>query len=117
AQPMYIAPAPPPTEAKPADASPTPVQGTEADKLRLQYKSVGEAQNHNYGDNPPGSKAVDFTHLGSSPAPAPAAGKPAGMETKPGPATAPPPPGGTPPAPDARRPNPAGGGAPGGRIR
>jgi rod shape-determining protein MreC len=78
-QPVYIAPPPPGqqgTEAQPgsAPAQPgaTPPAGTtEADKLRTIYKSVGDAQNHNYGEGPPGSKPPDFLKLPSSPLAAP----------------------------------------------
>ena len=54
--------------------------GTEADKLRSIYKSVGDAQKHNFGEGPPGSKPPDFTNLPSGPLPpgatAPAASGP-----------------------------------------
>jgi rod shape-determining protein MreC len=105
-QPMYIAP-PPPNDAKPVEGKPTdgkseetaPLKtggGTEADRLRTQYKALGDAQNHVYGTNPAGAKPPDFTHLGSAPPPAqpaqqPPATKPAA--TKP-PAAEPPKPGG-----------------------
>ena len=79
-QPMYIAPGPPSGDGKTPDA---PVSaGTEADRLRAQYKAIGEEQKHNYGENPAGSKAVDFTRLGmpqgsaAPPANAPAAQNP-----------------------------------------
>ena len=65
-QPVYIAPPPPGGETKPADAKPAAV-GTEADRLRSQYKALGEEQKHTYGDNPPGAKAADFTRLGAQP--------------------------------------------------
>jgi rod shape-determining protein MreC len=50
-QPVYIAPSPAPDESKPAVA---PVAGTsppitEADKLRLEYQNVGDAQKHKFG--------------------------------------------------------------------
>src|SRR5215467_854107 len=61
-QPMYIAPAPPSGDGKTPDAPAS--AGTEADRLRTQYKTLGEEQKHNYGENPAGSKAVDFTRLG-----------------------------------------------------
>jgi len=87
-QPVYIAPAPPQDQnaASPAatgtasGAQPPP--GTEADKLRAIYQSVGEAQNHTYGSGPPGTKPPDFTRLpqspGQAPPPAPAPANPAG---------------------------------------
>jgi rod shape-determining protein MreC len=65
AAPVYLAPPPPAT---PADAqtppapgsNPAPQTATEADRLREHYKEVGDAQNHKFGDNPPGSKPPDF---------------------------------------------------------
>jgi rod shape-determining protein MreC len=94
-QPVYIAPAPPGSEsAAPADAAVPASLGTEADRLRTQYKALGEEQNHKYGDNPPGTKPMDFTKLGKD---APAAQVPA-------PAKNPPSPAGTPPATTAGRP-------------
>jgi rod shape-determining protein MreC len=86
-QPVYIAP-PPPQSNPPANATAgaaTPgaaASGTEADKLRAIYQSVGETEKHTYGSGPPGTKPPDFTKLPSSPgqaappaspAPAPAA--------------------------------------------
>ncbi len=62
-QPVYVAPAPPPDpSAQTTDAQPAgPVTpGTEADKLRLQYKAIGEAQKHVYGEGAPGTKPPDF---------------------------------------------------------
>jgi rod shape-determining protein MreC len=79
-QPVFLAPAPPQSPAQPAwgDASPsgTPGSGvgTDADKLRSIYQSVGAAQNHNFGSGPPGTKPPDFTKLPSSPLPPPAPG-------------------------------------------
>jgi rod shape-determining protein MreC len=56
-QPVYIAPAPPAA----AQASNTPpAAGTEADKLRAQYKAVGDAQGHKFGEGLPGAKPADF---------------------------------------------------------
>jgi rod shape-determining protein MreC len=75
-QSMYIAPAPP-QEGNAPDAAQTASPGTEADRLRSQYKAVGEAQGHNFGENPAGSKAVDFTKLGQPVAPPSANPKPA----------------------------------------
>ena len=71
-QPVYIAPAPP-QDQSPANpvagtnAGAQPATGTEADKLRAIYQSVGEAQNHTYGSGPPGTKPPDFTRLPSNP--------------------------------------------------
>src|SRR5204862_496088 len=47
-------------------ASPT---GTEADKLRSVYKSVGCSHKHTFGEGPPGTKPPDFTKLPSTPLP------------------------------------------------
>ena len=69
-QPIYIAPAPPGNESKPADAAPQAAPGTEADRLRTQYQTLGEEQKHTYGENPPGTKAPDFTKLPNPGAPA-----------------------------------------------
>jgi rod shape-determining protein MreC len=56
-QPVYIAPAPPAA----AQASNTPpTAGTEADKLRTQYKAIGDAQGHKFGEGLPGAKPADF---------------------------------------------------------
>lgn len=89
-QPVYIAP-PPPSEptsnAAPVPAAAPPPAGTEADKLRTIYKSVGDAQNHNFGEGPPGSKPPDFTKLPASPLPPPPP-KPADTKSGTPPATA-----------------------------
>ena len=82
-QPVYIAPPPPGGEGKPVEAGPS-ASGTEADRLRGQYQTLGVEQKHKYGDNPPGTKAPDFTKLpgtgapgaGKAPAAAPAATRP-----------------------------------------
>jgi len=127
-QPVYIAPAPPQqqTPVNQADGAAQPggqaaPAGTEADKLRQIYQSVGEAQNHTYGSGPPGTKPPDFTRLPSQPgqtipqqpagrgaanaAPAPAAGAPAGGRAVPNTAT--PPTGGRAPATATPNPNAA----------
>jgi rod shape-determining protein MreC len=75
-QPMYIAPAPPAGEQKAAEAPQPAGGGTEADRLRGQYKALGDAQNHIYGDNPPGGKPADFTKLGGAPAQKPGTAAP-----------------------------------------
>jgi hypothetical protein len=84
-QPVYIAPPPPAPASAPAAAPPSPVAGpaTEADKLRLQYKAVGEAQKKVFGVGLPGSTPPDFTKLGQAPAPSPAAVAPAPGAVKP----------------------------------
>ncbi|MDE3166871.1 MAG: rod shape-determining protein MreC, partial [Acidobacteriota bacterium] len=91
-QPIYLAP-PPPADGKPAEAqSPAASGGTEADRLRGQYKALGETENHTYGQNPAGARPPDFTRLGAQPAPAtPPAAAPAPAAKPPGP-----PPGETP---------------------
>jgi rod shape-determining protein MreC len=97
-QPVYLAP-PPPAPASPPVAAPLPpVAGTatEADKLRVQYKAVGEAQKKVFGVGLPGSTPPDFTRLGQAPNPAGAAVPP---DAKP-PASAAPK---QPPPPDALR--------------
>jgi rod shape-determining protein MreC len=84
-QPVYLAPALPQQSPSPAatdpanpgapsstNAQPPAGSGTEADKLRSIYKSVGDAQKHTFGEGPPGSKPPDFTKL-----PATATGTPA----------------------------------------
>ena len=57
-QPVYIAPAPP--AAAQAASNAPPAAGTEADKLRAQYKAVGDAQGHKFGEGLPGAKPADF---------------------------------------------------------
>ena len=68
-QPVYIAPAPPATASAPAAAPPADTAGpaTEADKLRGQYKAVGEAQKKVFGVGGPGSIPMDYTKLGQAP--------------------------------------------------
>ena len=104
-QPVYIAPAPPATASAPGAAPSTPAVGTatEADKLKVQYKAVGEAQKKVFGAGLPGSTPPDFTKLGQAPAPAnpaaavaPAAGDAAAPKQ-------PPPPGPSSPPTDALR--------------
>jgi rod shape-determining protein MreC len=76
-QPVYIA-TPPAQSQTPAAAPADPVNpgaqptgasstGTEADKLRQVYKSVGDAQNHTFGTGGPGSKPPDFKNLPATP--------------------------------------------------
>jgi rod shape-determining protein MreC len=67
AAPIYLAPPPPNTgDAAPAKTNPTGApkgnQGlaTDADKLRQHYKELGDAQSHKFGENPPGTKPMDF---------------------------------------------------------
>jgi rod shape-determining protein MreC len=72
-QPVYVASAPPGDEGKPLEVTSSPA-GTEADRLRAEYQAVGREQNHTFGSNPPGTKAVDFTKMPGGFAPG--AGKP-----------------------------------------
>ena len=51
--------------------------------MREHYKEIGDAQGHKFGDNPPGTKAVDFNvqpkpgeKAGAASAGAPSAPKP-----------------------------------------
>jgi rod shape-determining protein MreC len=86
-QPVYIAPPLPASD----QAAVQPLAGTEADKLRATYKSVGDAQKHTFGEGPPGTKPPDFTKLpapGSAPATAPATapGSPTNAAPPPAPA-------------------------------
>ena len=65
-QPVYIAPPPPAstsTAAAPVPGAAAPA-GTEADRLRTQYKAAGDAQGHVFGEGGPGTKPPDFTKLG-----------------------------------------------------
>jgi rod shape-determining protein MreC len=60
-QSIYIAPPPPAEAGKPQEIRPPgAVPGTEADKLRAQYKAMGDAQGHKFGEGLPGSKPPDF---------------------------------------------------------
>jgi rod shape-determining protein MreC len=68
-QPIYIASPPPGNESKPADAVAPAPSGTEADRLRAQYQTLGREQKHTYGENPPGAKPMDFTRLPNPGAP------------------------------------------------
>jgi len=102
-QPVYIANPPAGSGGpNPAQSQQTGPTGTEADKIHAAYKAVGESQNHDYGDNPIGTKPPDFTKMNVP------AGSPAAPQ-KPGPAN----PAGDP----ARRSNQAAGGPPGGQDR
>ena len=63
-QPVFIG-TPPPTDSvkaqdNPGNAPPPMAAGTEADKLRAQYKDIGDAQGHKFGEGTPGSKPPDF---------------------------------------------------------
>jgi rod shape-determining protein MreC len=69
-QPVFIAP-PPADTVQPPDKPGTSV-GTEADRLRAQYKAIGDAQGHKFGEGQPGSKPPDFNFKPPGPAGAPA---------------------------------------------
>ncbi|HKW96354.1 MAG TPA: rod shape-determining protein MreC [Bryobacteraceae bacterium] len=59
--PVYLAPPVGSGETKTGSAAgSTPSLATDADRLHEHYQDIGEVENHKYGDNPPGSKAVDF---------------------------------------------------------
>ena len=77
---------PPPPDAAAAQPQ-TGAANTEADRIRARYKAIGEAQNHAFGENPPGAKVIDFNAK-------PAAAPPASAQS---PAAQP---GGAPPAAD-----------------
>ena len=109
-QPVYIAPAPPAAASVPAALPPSQTAGpaTEADKLKGQYKAVGEAQKKVFGVGLPGSTPPDFTKLGQ--APAPNAAGPAAPNPKPPEGAAPKqPPPAAPPSDALRRSNQAAG--------
>ncbi|HLK68473.1 MAG TPA: rod shape-determining protein MreC [Bryobacteraceae bacterium] len=107
-QPIYIAPPPPNSNSSsPVRELPPGTVGTEADRLRTLYKTVGEQQNHTYGEGEPGSRPPDFSKLPVKPGTA--TGAQGGSPQPANPAT--PPPGTQPPT--ARRSNQAAG-APGG---
>ncbi|HEY7391047.1 MAG TPA: rod shape-determining protein MreC [Bryobacteraceae bacterium] len=55
-QPVYIAPPAPDLQA----AAPTTMAETAADKLRAQYKAIGDAQNHKFGESGVGEKPANF---------------------------------------------------------
>jgi rod shape-determining protein MreC len=113
-QPVYIGNPPPAAPANGTQpAQPAGPGGTEADRLQSAYKALGQAQGHDYGDNPVGTKPPDFTKLGvpTTPPPpkaGPAAPQPGGAVT---------PPANSPPPDSARRSNQAAGGPPGGQQR
>ena len=81
-QPVFIGTPPPTDTVKPPDnpgnASPGAPAGTEADKLRTQYKDIGDAQGHKFGEGVPGSKAPDFNLQPQGPVGTPPAGHAAG---------------------------------------
>lgn len=84
-QPIYIAPPPPTSGSEPAENAPA-ATGTEADRLRQIYKSVGDAQGHTFGEGNPGSKPPDFTKLPTTVPTTPGAAGPVGTTGTRGPA-------------------------------
>jgi rod shape-determining protein MreC len=78
-QSVFIGSPPPADTVKPPDnlgnSPPGGPAGTEADKLRTQYKDIGDAQGHKFGEGTPGSKAPDFNLKLPGPVGAPAAGQ------------------------------------------
>ena len=60
-------------EAPPASTAPSTtssVLSTEADRMREQYKKVGEAQGHSFGEGTPGSRPPNFNLKVEQPKPA-----------------------------------------------
>ena len=87
-QSVFIGSPPPADTVKPPDnpgnAPPGAPPGTEADRLRSQYKDIGAAQGHKFGEGTPGSKPPDFNlklpspaAAGQAPGAPPPASKPA----------------------------------------
>ena len=79
ATPIYLAP-PPPNAAAAAPAQTDAAGGqkanpglaTDADRMREHLKELGDAQGHKFGDNPPGTKPMDFNlQPAQKPAPKP----------------------------------------------
>jgi rod shape-determining protein MreC len=61
-QPVYIGVPPPAPGEQPASPQTAPT-GTDADRLKTLYKSVGDAQNYTFGDSGVGARPPDFTKL------------------------------------------------------
>jgi rod shape-determining protein MreC len=57
-QPVYIAPSTPTSDLQ--ATAPMPTAETAADKLRAQYKAIGDAQNHKFGESGVGEKPANF---------------------------------------------------------
>jgi rod shape-determining protein MreC len=87
-QPVFIGTPPPAGAVKPPDnpagGPPAAPAGTEADRLRTQYKDIGDAQGHKFGEGTPGSKAPDFNLKLPGPVGAPAAPPPSKPALPPG---------------------------------
>ena len=81
-QPVFIGTPPPAGAVKPPDnpasGPPAAPAGTEADRLRTQYKDIGDAQGHKFGEGIPGSKPPDFNLKLPGPVGTPVAGPAAG---------------------------------------
>jgi rod shape-determining protein MreC len=60
---INLIPAPPQAEGEAAPAQGTAAVTTDADRLKEQYRQVGEAQHHTFGEGNPGSIPPDFTKL------------------------------------------------------
>lgn len=103
-QPVYLAPPVPPEDLR-ASAAQLAV-GTDADKLRSQYKVIGDAQNHKFGEGGVGEKPANFNLKVNPVGPAsPPANKPGQPSAVPALGQAPPP---ANPTPGLRPPIPAG---------
>ncbi len=72
---IFLMPQAPPDAAQ-APALPVDA-GTEADRMRERYRALGEAQNQKFGENPPGSKVVDFNPKTEQPKGSPGVPEPA----------------------------------------
>jgi rod shape-determining protein MreC len=57
--PIYLG-TPPPPAAGEQTTQPSGPPGTDADKLVQKYRQIGAAENHKFGEGPPGSKPPDF---------------------------------------------------------
>lgn len=81
--PIVLAP-PEPAErpSLPEDASSPPAHVTDADRLRQEYRQIGEGQGHSFGEGAVGSPAPDFNRGPASPQP-PASGE-SGASAPPG---------------------------------
>jgi rod shape-determining protein MreC len=69
---VYIGPDPPADKTQPANGGSNPSLITDADRLREKYRSVGDAQNHKFGEGVPGSTPPNFNLPNRPPAPKPA---------------------------------------------
>ncbi len=60
---IKLIPPPPDSQENPASSQTSGLLTTDADRLKEQYKQVGEAQHHAYGQNPYTSTPPDFSKL------------------------------------------------------